>query len=398
MRTGVTIALLIALCVLSGPLGSTVPVATAQSSSSTLDEPTTTIVIQIHSNGDARISVVTKVPINGENGTVGFEQAAKAFEVGSIYEEPLNVFNRAVRRANNASNRSMSIVDVTRNASRDEGVGQFVIEFTWKNFAVVAEDGRYIRVGDAFNTTQGTWLPGLSAGETLVIKAPPGYFVSSSPIPLERAQVFKWTGPESFEPGFLLITYVRGRSPESRISPQNPPPTASQGNPVSSFSLVVGAVVLIALGSLGVVVFLRRDRVLTKATTDGGIGTKRIENANVPLLESDFDQDTDSDSNTDIHPDSDTDTDSDADSDTDTGSPDDGIDLSLLSDEERVERLLRQNGGRMKQANIVSEMDWSDAKVSQLLSAMDGSGRIEKLRIGRENLISLSEYDPDSNS
>jgi hypothetical protein len=64
-------------------------------------------------------------------------------------------------------------------------------------------------------------------------------------------------------------------------------------------------------------------------------------------------------------------------------------DLELLSDEERVEYLLEQNGGRMKQATIVKETGWSNAKVSQLLSAMDEDDQIDKLRIGRENLISL---------
>jgi hypothetical protein len=75
------------------------------------------------------------------------------------------------------------------------------------------------------------------------------------------------------------------------------------------------------------------------------------------------------------------------------GATDDEPDPELLSDEERVERLLERNGGRMKQANIVSETGWSNAKVSQLLSAMDEAGRVNKLRIGRENLISLPDED-----
>jgi uncharacterized membrane protein len=64
-----------------------------------------------------------------------------------------------------------------------------------------------------------------------------------------------------------------------------------------------------------------------------------------------------------------------------------------LSDEERVERLLEGNGGRMRQADIVDETGWSNAKVSQLLSAMDQADRVDKLRIGRENLISLPDED-----
>jgi uncharacterized membrane protein len=45
----------------------------------------------------------------------------------------------------------------------------------------------------------------------------------------------------------------------------------------------------------------------------------------------------------------------------------------------------------MKQAAIVDETGWSDAKVSQLLSSMADDGRVEKLRLGRENLISLPD-------
>ena len=68
-------------------------------------------------------------------------------------------------------------------------------------------------------------------------------------------------------------------------------------------------------------------------------------------------------------------------------------DPELLSDEERVERMLRHNGGRMKQADIVTETNWSNAKVSQLLSSMADEGRVDKLRIGRENLITLPDEE-----
>jgi hypothetical protein len=78
---------------------------------------------------------------------------------------------------------------------------------------------------------------------------------------------------------------------------------------------------------------------------------------------------------------------------TDSDGGDDGVDVSLLSDEERVEHLLREAGGRMKQATIVKETGWSDAKVSQLLSSMAEEGRVNKLRLGRENLISLPDED-----
>jgi hypothetical protein len=48
----------------------------------------------------------------------------------------------------------------------------------------------------------------------------------------------------------------------------------------------------------------------------------------------------------------------------------------------------------MKQAPIVTETGWSNAKVSQLLSKMGEDDEITTLRIGRENLITLPEVDP----
>jgi len=67
-----------------------------------------------------------------------------------------------------------------------------------------------------------------------------------------------------------------------------------------------------------------------------------------------------------------------------------------LSDEERVIQLLEKNGGRMKQVNIVKNTEWSKSKVSMLLSDMEEEGEISKLRVGRENIISLAGEEPDA--
>lgn len=67
-----------------------------------------------------------------------------------------------------------------------------------------------------------------------------------------------------------------------------------------------------------------------------------------------------------------------------------------LTDEDRVQALLREHGGRMKQTRIVEETDWSKAKVSRLLSSMNDEGTVEKLSIGRENIVSLDGHGPDA--
>lgn len=71
-------------------------------------------------------------------------------------------------------------------------------------------------------------------------------------------------------------------------------------------------------------------------------------------------------------------------------------DEELLSDEDRVHKLLEGNGGRMRQVDIVDETEWSKSKVSMLLSEMEEAGEISKLRVGRENIISLSGHEPDA--
>ncbi|AGB16325.1 IclR-like transcriptional regulator [Halovivax ruber XH-70] len=71
-------------------------------------------------------------------------------------------------------------------------------------------------------------------------------------------------------------------------------------------------------------------------------------------------------------------------------------DAELMTDEDRVVSLLSENGGRMKQVQIVERTDWSKSKVSMLLSEMESEGTISKLRVGRENIISLDGFEPEA--
>lgn len=66
----------------------------------------------------------------------------------------------------------------------------------------------------------------------------------------------------------------------------------------------------------------------------------------------------------------------------------------FLTDREKVQQLVRENGGRMKQSKIVDSVDWSKAKVSRLLAELEDEGRITKFRLGRENLVCLPGHEP----
>lgn len=59
----------------------------------------------------------------------------------------------------------------------------------------------------------------------------------------------------------------------------------------------------------------------------------------------------------------------------------------LLTNTEYVREILIGNGGRVKQQQIVEETDWSKAKVSRVLSELEEDGTIERVRIGRENIV-----------
>ena len=56
-------------------------------------------------------------------------------------------------------------------------------------------------------------------------------------------------------------------------------------------------------------------------------------------------------------------------------------------------RLLRENGGQMRQADIVDSVDWSKSKTSRVLSSMAEEGSVEKIRLGRENVVRLEERE-----
>ncbi|MDX1744296.1 MAG: hypothetical protein R3324_00020 [Halobacteriales archaeon] len=77
------------------------------------------------------------------------------------------------------------------------------------------------------------------------------------------------------------------------------------------------------------------------------------------------------------------------------GRPPGGASEEPRTDDDRVEALLGERGGRVHQTAIVESMGWSKSKVSLLLTEMEAEGRIRKVRIGRENLILLPGTEPD---
>ena len=331
------------------------------------DPGQTHLEVQLQDNGNAEWNVTVAVPITDEEDRDRFETFARRFEAGE-YDLDLGVdaFEQAADRAAPESDREMEIRSVRReseivNETEDGEVvsrrGLLRVRFTWVSFARIDEEGT-LYVDDVFNTTGGTWLPGLAAGQSLTIRSPPGYGgPTTSPVGAESGDLH-WEGPTTFEPGYFEIVY-----PPAALGPTD----TGFGTPTV---LVTGALLLSA-AALAVGVYL----LISRRRSDEEDGEESPSAETQPADETET-----------VNTDEMGDTDDDA---TASAAADETEDLELLSDEERVEYLLERNGGRMKQATIVKETGWSNAKVSQLLSSMDEADRIDKLRIGRENLISL---------
>ena len=343
---------LLALCVLlfvALPVASAAPPSTAgQAAQTTPEAPATentTFSLHLQPNGDAHWRVIDTYALEDANDSRAFETLAADFTAGETDLGWEQSFRDASGEASAATGREMNITDVSRDSETTDRRGRLVLEFTWTNFAT--RNGSQLEIQDAFNTTEGTWLPRLYANQTLVISPPDGYAVTSAPPTEVNDGAIVFRGPQTFEPGYLSVAYTG----------QTETPTPG---PTNTSDVPLWVVVLILLGGLAAALLYLAQRDDLPSVGDG--------------------ESTDDGDGPDGPPAA-----------TETG--DDGLDVELLSDEERVERLLGQNGGRMKQARIVKETGWSNAKVSQLLSAMDEEGRIDKLRIGRENLISFPDED-----
>jgi uncharacterized membrane protein len=360
MRSSVALLALLACFVLVPTGGAAAPDGAAQMAVPQQEEPTgpdTTMVVRLESDGDARWNVTMRFALSEEDDAFGAVE--RAFENGSEDVGPsVTTFEALAARGSEAAGREMAISDVERRGWRPSAdTGALTLTFTWSNFA--AAEGERLVVGDAFGEP---W--DIATGQHLAVYPPEGYLPQSFQPGTDNGVsngVLRWEGPRSFASDQPAIEYSGGDGGNGTAGP-GPGPDDGVGAVVLA---AVAAVLALAVGVAYLLYARRDDGADTDATT--GPGPSPPGPATTP----------DGDDGGTAEPD--------PEAEGEGGE----VDETLLSDEERVERLLERNGGRMKQANIVSETGWSNAKVSQLLSTMAEEGRVEKLRIGRENLISL---------
>ena len=333
----------------------------------------TVFTIQVYDNGSATWTFEYSRPLENESERKQFEAFAREFEANesAMYRDFVNRSRRLASAGSEATGRRMNASNFDRNASVVYGFtnkrGVVTLSFQWSNFAVT--DGETVRVGDVFEG--GLYIGSdqrlvFETGPSLAVtSAAPDSYTLSGPS-LESSDTITWVGDRQFTDNHPRVVFEPRSAVESGDSDQSEGTDEATTEPTNRSSgdvLVLVGVFVVIVGLVGAAVwqsgaFSRRESLLNDSAAEAAGAAAEPTNADA----------------------------------TGTGIPDE----ELLSDSDRVVKLLKDNGGRMKQVNIVEETEWSKSKVSMLLSEMEDDGDISKLRVGRENIISLAGHEPDA--
>jgi hypothetical protein len=318
----------------------------AQPFQSAVDPDVVVLRAAVDEGGTAAWTVEFRVRLDDENASGAFESVQDDVEANAsaFTSQFATGMARTVASAENTTGREMALSNVTVTATREQlpqEYGVLTYRFAWTDFA--ASDGERLRIGDSLS---GFFLDRESS---LVLSWPAEYERgSTTPDPDETGNgSATWRGPADFGPN----------EPRVVVAP------ASGGLPTAA----LGAGALLVLVAAGAGGWLYRSRAGDDATADADAGAATAAASGA----------------------------GDTTDDGDTAEADDGgrdePPEELLSNEERVIRLLEDNGGRIKQQRIAGEFDWTDAKTSQVVGSLRDEDAVETFRIGRENVVALPE-------
>ena len=319
----------------------------------TPDADNTVTRIAVQPDGDAEWTVTVRTRLETEEELRAYEEFQSRFrENTSEYVSPFRTrIEGVVGSSATATDREMRAQNVTavtdiRQLPRRWGVVTY--SFTWTQFA--ATDGERLAAGDVF-------AGGFFIGEndTLVVTTPPEYTLASvEPTPDSRDDgTVRWRGQRDFGDGRPALQF----EPAPAETTTGPADTGG-GLPLAALA----GLLVLGFAGIGVGAYLYRDRDGTLGSESPGAEQPHSDREPAPSREAE---------------------------------PDSGAVAAAsdptLTDGERVEQLLADNDGRLKQGDIAEAFEWSASKTSRVVSQLADEGRVEKLRIGRENVVSLPE-------
>lgn len=318
--------------------------AQANTNPTTPETDHTVTRVTVEADGDARWTVRIRTHLPTEDSVSDFRAFQDRFRANtSAYLDPFaRRITATVASAENTTGREMTATNFSASTSiqtvpRTWGVVTY--RFTWTNFTAAREDR--LVVADVFRS-------GFYVGEndTLAIAAPGSFEIrSASPDPddVENGTA-RWTGPRDFPDERPRLVFEPADQSNATGTPVEGDASSPSSSPAGSRSASFGP--LTALWTL------------LGAVALGGTVAYWYHRQSHPT----------------------------------EGSPTPQT-PEQISDEERVTRLLRENGGQMRQADIVDAVDWSKSKTSRVLSSMADEGDVEKVRLGRENVVRLDGDD-----
>ena len=300
----------------------------------------------VRADGSAEWTIEYRVRLDDENATDAFESVAGEIRNDSspFTARFTDRMERTVGSAANATGREMALRNVTVETDRQtvgQSYGIVRYRFTWTGFA--AANGTHVETGDAL---AGFYLDDESQ---LRIEWPGEYrAVTVSPTATDRLDDgVVWVGPRDF-----------GSEGPHVVATTDPATTTESPFPKT----LVGAAV-VALLVAGGLLLARRQGLFDGTDAGSAQGEEPT------------------------RPDA-------AESDTEGQSAStDGPPEELLSNEERVLRLLNEEGGRIKQGAVADRLDWTDAKTSQVVTKLREDDEIDVFRIGRENVLAHPDDD-----
>jgi len=311
----------------------------------------------VYDNGSAVWAIEHRRPLENESDVDRFNAYAERFENNEteLYSNLRQDAQLLTRLGANETGREMTARNFRRSASVDPAQSQGTVRmsFLWTNFAATSE-GRVV-VSDVFDG--GFYI---ADGQSMVVERSeslryldvrPDPASQSDPESLSNSTSVSWIGEQSFNDSRPYVV----------LGPPSAVQDGQDGTPAgetSSSGMFVIALAVLALGAVAVAAWRSgaAAAILGSDDDDGGATAATPDPSPEPEPEAE----------------------------------------EFLDDSDRVVRLLEDNGGRMKQVDIVENTEWSKSKVSMLLSDMEDDGEISKLRVGRENIISLAGQEPDA--
>lgn len=328
--------------------------------------------ITVSENGDARWTVEYRRRITDEQDVDDFRQYAERFntEETETFSDFQQRADRLTQDGTEITDREMNATDFQREARYSEISRDGIIEmsFRWEGFA--EQNGEQVVVSDLFD---GGFVI-LEDQRLRIERGENVSFDSVSPSPdevevgdeSEPGEWVEWSGYREFEPGEIDVRLsppdmtpnesTNGTGSDDGTDTGGEDPETGGGGSGMMVPLMVGLLLLLGVGGSAIWYTMARSE------QDESAGPAEASPQADEQAEASGALETE----------------------------------QLLSDEDRVLKLLEDNGGRMRQVTIVEETEWSKSKVSMLLSDMEDEGEISKLRVGRENIISLAGEEPEA--